>query len=284
MNFFITGASGFIGKNLINVLKKNKKNKIFSLSRSKKNYNYNNSNIWVVGSLKSNFRKYLTKTDVVIHLATEFDYGPQFKIYQTNLVESLKFFENARKYGVKKYIVAGSGFEHGNSKRKITTLSLMRPISDYQISKALFNIKVCNWAKKYKLNLTYLKIFHVYGAKEKKKRLYPQVVIAAKKNKQISISKYSNSIIRDFINVKDVVKDIIEQLEKNKGVNLVNSCSGNKKSLFEFSKLVWRNNSNKKCKVIANLPIKPNPMSNFGIRGSTNIDKIAYNFKKIKLS
>lgn len=283
MNYFVTGASGFIGNTLIRNLSKDKANKVFALTRSKKNYN-NDSNKWVIGNLKSNLSKYLIYTDAVIHLATEFDGVSQFKIYQTNLIDSLKFFENARKSGVKKYIVAGSGFENGHSKKLFSTLSHMKPLSDYQISKALFNVEICNWAKKYKLDLTYLKIFHAYGSGEKKSRLYPQLIEAAKKNKSINISKYSNKIIRDFISVEDVAKDIIQQLKINKGVNLSNSCSGKKKTLLEFSRQIWKKNSKKKIKLIANLPIKPYPMSNFATREITNIDKISYNLKKIKIA
>lgn len=283
MNYFITGASGFIGNTLIRNLLKNKNNKVFALTRFKKNYNHNNKKKkWIIGNLKSNLNKYLSITDAVIHLATEFDGVSQYKIYETNLVDSLKFFENARNSGVKKYIVAGSGFENGHSKKMFSALSYMKPLSDYQISKALFNVKICNWAKKYKLDLTYIKIYHSYGSGEKKDRLYPQLVLAAKKNKSINISKYSNKIIRDFIPVEDVAKDIIQQLENNKGVNLSNSCSGKKKTLLEFSRQIWKKNSKKKTKIVSNLPIKPYPMSNFAIREITNIDKISYNFKKIR--
>jgi nucleoside-diphosphate-sugar epimerase len=284
MVFFITGASGFIGSYLLKEILINKNNKIYALSRNKnkKLLKKNSSVEWVYGNLRDNFNKYLKKTDILIHLATKYDCNRPTKIYNTNLFDSLLLFERARKLGVKFFFAAGSGFEHGNSKKYISPLSDLKPTTDYQISKALFNVAICNWAKKHKLNLTYMKIFQVYGKREKKNRLYPQILDCSKKNKVLKISKYSRDILRDFISVEDVVKDIIYQVNNNKGVNVSNSCTGKKMSVLKFSNLIWKKFRNSKPKIKSELPGKVNPIKNFGIKKSINIDKISYTFNKLK--
>jgi len=283
MNYFITGASGFIGKALIKKLLLIEKNKIFALSRRKNNnLKLDNRNIkWIKGNLKSDVKEYLKKTDVLIHLATKFDNNPSAKIYETNLIDSLNFFGKAKQYGVKKYFVAGSGFEHGNSKENILPLSVLKPTTDYQISKAIFNIKICNWAKKNTLNLTYMKIFQAYGPGENKNRLYPQIIKSAKEDKKLNINRYAKYIIRDFIELDKIINDIIFQIHDNKGVNISNCCSGKKMSVLNFSKIKWKEFSLKKSKIITKHAIKPVPTSNFGLRKINNIDNVSYTFNKL---
>ena len=53
MRLFITGASGFLGKNFINLALR-KKIKIYALSRKKK---YSKKLIWLKGDLKKNGKK-----------------------------------------------------------------------------------------------------------------------------------------------------------------------------------------------------------------------------------
>ena len=284
MKFFITGASGFIGKSLIDEILLDKRNFVYALSQKKarKKLENNSSIKWIKGNLKSNLKKYLQKTDILVHLAAKFDNDFSNKIYETNLIDSLYLFEQARNQGVKNFIAAGSGFENGSSNNKIKPLSLFRPVGDYQSSKAIFNIKICNWAKNYKLNMTYMKIFQVYGKGENKRRLYPQIVDCAKKNRRLKINKNSKKIIRDFIKLEDVVKDILYQVRINKGVNVSNCCSGKKMSVYEFSRYIWKKFSDKKPKIMSTLNTNINPMSNFGLKKTINIDKIEYTIEKIK--
>ena len=75
MNILITGASGFIGFNLLNKLSANKKYKILALSR-KKNFNKISKNIKTLKSdlIMSNLSFNLIKVfspQILIHLASQ---------------------------------------------------------------------------------------------------------------------------------------------------------------------------------------------------------------------
>jgi len=53
-------------------------------------------------------------------------------------------------------------------------------------------------------------------------------------------------------------------------------------SVLNFSKHIWKEFSNKKIKIRSILPVKPYPISNFGLPKINNIDNISYTFKKLK--
>ena len=64
---FLTGATGFIGKNFLKKAEK-KGFKIFALSRKRK-INSNKRVTWIKGELDSNLDKYLKQSHTLIHLA-----------------------------------------------------------------------------------------------------------------------------------------------------------------------------------------------------------------------
>ena len=64
---FVTGASGFIGKNFI-IKAEAKGHKIFALSRFKRKVKSKNI-VWIKGEIDDDFNNYLRKTHTMIHFA-----------------------------------------------------------------------------------------------------------------------------------------------------------------------------------------------------------------------
>ena len=116
MNLFITGATGFIGKNLLDNKDFLKKfSKIYCLTRKKKLITKNNI-IWVKGNLKSSLKKYLKKSDCLLHLAAHSANKPYDNLencFKWNCSVSVNFIDKAYKSGVRKFMILGSYFEYG---------------------------------------------------------------------------------------------------------------------------------------------------------------------------
>ena len=70
-NILVTGASGYVGKNLINFLSNNKNFNIFAL-QNKKNYkNYKNIKFFKIDLTKKKIDEIIKdKVDVIFHLAS----------------------------------------------------------------------------------------------------------------------------------------------------------------------------------------------------------------------
>lgn len=244
MKIFVTGASGFLGKNFINLV--SNKKKIFCLSRKNKK-NYKNI-FWVKGSLKSKLYKELMGTEVIVHFASLGVLNKKItykKLYKTNVVDSLNFFKRAIKSDINKWIVIGSSSEYGAATRKVRLLSTKTkplPLSNYAKTKYIFYKKISELAKKNKISLKVLRLFPVYGEGEHLSRLLPQLNLAIKKNKTFVLKNSEEK--RDYINVKKAVLKVIKALnfKKNERNRIIIKHIATGKSIKnkEFAFKFWK--------------------------------------------
>ena len=217
---FITGAEGFVGKNL---LKQLVKSNLHIIATSKKNKKIENVT-FIKRRLSEVKVADLKNCYALFHFASfgakKFYENKNFftsfnKIFQTNVIDSINLINKAISAGIKKYIVAGSAFEYGSSGEKIKKLSInanLLPKGYYASSKACFYLYLKNLAKRQKIVINYLRFFQLYGTYEKLPRLYPTLIKSMKSKKKIVIN--NPNIIRDFINVDDAVIKTINLFRK----------------------------------------------------------------------
>jgi nucleoside-diphosphate-sugar epimerase len=214
---FVTGGSGFIGKNFIcKAVKTNYK--IFALSRKKRK---NTKNIfWVKGEINGNFKKYLKKSDIMIHFAAS-GVNQTFlnsnDLFKENVLKPYQFLINCCNYGPKKWIIIGSASEYGKAaeKKKILNVNTSElPESNYEISKLMFSKLAMELSRYNRIKCRVLRIFNVYGKGENKKRLFPSVRRAVKLKKKFTI--FSSSQIKDFIEINKVTDMITDTLNFKK--------------------------------------------------------------------
>jgi nucleoside-diphosphate-sugar epimerase len=234
MNILITGATGFIGSNLVTSLLKEKhnlylinKNKIFKFPKLKKNIIFTRSDI--------NFNKKVLKKitnfspNVLVHLA--WDGIPDYtkKNSENNYKNQKKFFKKIRNIkSIKKIIITGSCSEH-KGKEHLT-------------SKYFSNakIKIKNFVKKLFLKqeviLIWIRLFFVYGKNQNQRSLIPKIIHSLKQGSDFKI--LNPSAKQDYINVLDVVNFIILNLKYNKSYecDLGSSLAIKIKDIYSFIK------------------------------------------------
>ena len=244
---FISGASGYIGRNLLRYLSK-KDFKIFCLT-TKKRYNVKNSK-WIVGKLNGNYKKYLKESDLLIHCAAAGVYKKTNKkeLNKVNNHDSIKFLRMAYKSNCRNWIILGSSYEYGYVKNKALSAlsSKLKPVDSYGISKVNFykNLKKLNFKKNCKI--LYLRVFHVYGGDEPKTRMYPSLLKSIKYNQNFKMT--DGKEIRDFININQAVKKIYKGIKmfKKKSLFITKHVrSGKKMSIMNFAKKIWKQNNAK---------------------------------------
>lgn len=238
MNIFLTGGSGFIGKNFINFAL-NHGYKIFAVSRIKRKNKKNL--VWLKGEINKDWNE-LKNCSILVHMASAGVENQNLSIdecLRVNVFQSTKLLLNAYKAGCKKWVIIGTSSEFGDTlknKKKVGINSVKKPNNNYGLSKNIFSEIVINLAKKLKINCRYARLFQVYGEFEKKNRLFSSLK-SIKKNKDFYIKNpYS---IRDFISAKQVVKKVIEmtKFDKKPTTQVWHIASGNPISIKDFAKL-----------------------------------------------
>lgn len=246
MNIFVTGGTGFVGKNFIQKAKKN--NFIFATTRKINNVKSKNIK-WLQGDFTCNWKKELKKSDVLIHIAAAGvkENGKENKnnIYNCNVIKSLKLLLNAIKYGCKNFVIVSTSSEYGKSsfdKKKLSIKSIRKPNTHYAMSKAIFSNIVFELSKKYKCNIRLMRLFPVYGRYEPSHRLLPSLRKAALSGRNFIINNPSE--IRDFTDVDYVSEVLLKACDfknnKPKRFNIFHISQNKPLTVKKFAKKYWK--------------------------------------------
>ena len=161
-NILIIGGAGYIGRQIIHLLNKNKFNicVIDDLSATKRNYlkkNINFKKINILNETKMDKVFKIYKFDTVIHLAakcvvSESEKFPK-KYYNTNVLGTKNIIKYCKKYRVKNFIFSSSCSVFSNKVKVVRENSLKKPISYYGKTKLIAEKLIKKILKIQKLNL-----------------------------------------------------------------------------------------------------------------------------------
>ena len=244
MKIFLTGGTGFIGKEFIRQATK-EGNYIFATTRKRTKRKIKNVK-WLVGPFEKNWKE-LKNSDVLVHLAavgTYEKYASFKKCNTVNVIKASKLLYNAINANCSKLIIIGTGFEYQFYNRKQSTLEKNKTSAfvNYSLSKFKFS-KICfNVSKKLKAKCRIVKLFHVYGKGEKKSRLYPSLIKAAKNGKDFLMTNGNQR--RNFSKVENVAKGILSMINFRKNEKnfpqIWDLASDKNLSVKSFAKKIWK--------------------------------------------
>jgi len=263
----ITGSTGFVGSNILNLLlkknvyiydvlrNKNKKNK--KIRDLKKNKNYSPIFYKKFNDLERELKK--IKIDIVINCAAYYTGKNDIKnienLVQTNIIFCSVILESL-KNKIKKFINFGSMMEysHGNH---------FSPKNFYAITKYSFQ-KIEEFYKLNYKNIKFydLKLHETYGDNDVRKKIIPTIIKSYSKNKSVKI--VSKNLIMNFVHIESLVK-VIYMIIFNK-IKEGEYCLKNNK-FIKIQKLI--NTLNKKLKK----KIKVKYLSSKNISNSTKLLK-----------
>jgi len=258
----MTGATGFLGSNLLKELLKKNLN-VLVLKRSFSNTDRINSQINKIETIdldKSNIDDVFNdhKIDTILHCAT--DYGrknnDRLSIIDANLMLPLKLLELGVKHGVKQFIN--------------TDTLLDKRINYYSLSKKQFN----DWLRTYANNILCVNVAleHFYGPFDDRTKFISYLIGKVLANAP-SIDLTPGKQKRDFIFIDDVVAAFVKIIESfdlmdkeyhhyEIGTNeqieimglalLIKELAANKTTKLNFGALPYRENEQMEIKVDTN--------------------------------
>jgi len=246
-NILLTGATGFIGSNILKEIRLN--NKVFIIQRfeSKKKIK-KTKNIKIITfknyNILSNKLKKI-KVDTIIHCATHYKKEhiekDILKFIQSNILLGNIILENLKKLNAKQFINFSTTWEDFDNKEN-------NPRNLYAAYKKSFNCLIQYYKKKIpNINFIDLMIVDTFGENDKRQKLINTLrnnYIKKRTSKIISKRLYLN-----LINVEDIV-NAVKILLKNKiqpGKYILKNS--NYFNLFELIEYINKNNNNNRIKV-----------------------------------
>ena len=252
MNILITGADGFIGSHLTEMIAK-EGHSIKALSQ------YNSFNNWgwledanlnskveiISGDIRDQkFCTDITKNiDIVYHLAAliaiPYSYSSPRSYIDTNCIGTLNMCQAALDNNVKRILHTSTSEVYGTAKYvPIDEKHPLQSQSPYSASKIAADSIAMSFYNSFNLPLTIVRPFNTYGPRQSSRAIIPNVIsqIVAKE-KKITVGDISPT--RDFSYVEDTCRAFVKIAEHNNTIGkVINTGSSSEISIVDLIQLI----------------------------------------------
>lgn len=233
----LTGASGFIGKDLLeSLIEKYGGENILALTTNPlkecnfllhNNYSFNNDIF-----LKNNYGNIHTLIHAGAFTPKNSNQINLVDASQSNIVNTHKLLQSTLP-NLNKIIYLSTIDVYDNTEN-LSENSLEKPSSLYGFSKLYCEKMIENWGLQNNIDIQILRIGHVYGPGEDLyQKVIPNIINKVLNDEPIQIWGKGNEI-RSFIFVKDVVKAILKSVDLESNIGIVNLVSNNSITIEEI--------------------------------------------------
>ncbi len=234
----ITGATGFLGKNILKIFDE-KDIPYIGISKNGGG-NIQALDLTDLERTKSFFKNLSVKT--IVHAASlvdlSRDYQTAIKCVDNNLLATMNLLEACQDKTQIRFIYISSEEVYGSNPPPYKENQAPLPPSPYSISKVAAENYLRYFAKKYSLESIVLRMSTMYGPNMPSNKFFHKVIKAALSNNPIALNSGQNK--RDYLYVEDAVKAIlksadVELPEKFSIFNIGHEASS---TLTEFIKII----------------------------------------------
>ena len=244
MNILVTGGSGFIGRNIVKLLKE-EGNTVATLDIRDKN---SSADYHIMNDVRNlhTVQSACKGIDYVFHLAAvtsppEFE-NPLGEGYGVNVQGTYNVLAASAVSGVKRVILASSSSIYGSDTGTMSEDYIPSTYTNlYPLSKRI-NEMTADLFQEYSLETVSLRYFNTYGVGESSKGAYSSVIwkfIESIRNGKAPVIYGDGKQSRDFVYVKDVAAASLLAMERGKSGEAYNIGSGrstNFNTIFDIVK------------------------------------------------
>ena len=246
--FLVTGATGFIGANLVRELVKLGQHTSIIVRDKKLNWRLydiaHKIDIYECDIQNVKLHRIVKKItpDYIFHLAR---YGnlPQedeiYKMIDVNLKGIINLIDAVKRNPFKLFINAGSGDEYGIKETAMREEDLLEPVNNNGVIKSATTLYCQKEAIRNALPIINLRLFTPYGYFEGKNRLIPDVILSVLEERSVKVS--SSVHVRDFIFIEDVIDVYLHAMKmRHRYGEIYNIGSGKQHSVGEIVQMIQK--------------------------------------------
>lgn len=239
MKVMVTGATGFVGRHVVNALLVCG-HSVIAVARNLKRAQvmpWFDRVEFIQCDLHENFQSLLQTQclpDAIVHLSWPGlpNYRDFFHISK-NLPADLAFLEAAVKSGVPHLIVAGTCLEYGMQFGPLTEEMETYPSTSYGFAKDALRKALQLLQNEKTFTLQWMRLFYMYGEGQNKNSLLAQLDHAIDEGQAVFNMSAGNQL-RDYLPIKEVAENFVLSLENPQIEGVINCCNGNPISVFDL--------------------------------------------------
>ena len=232
MRVVITGANGYIGRHVVKEVL-NRGHEVIAVDLNHKDIDaratLSDVNIFLGDA---DIFEQLQRPDVCIHLAWKDGFIHNSPAHMQNLSAHFTFIKDMVSGGCKNIAVMGTMHEVGFYEGKLDADVPCNPLSQYGVAKNALRQALLLLSKQMTFNLYWLRAYYIMGDDGKNCSIFTKILEAAEDGKK-TFPFTTGQNRYDFIDVKELAKQIVSASLQTKYTGIINVCSGEPVSLGE---------------------------------------------------
>lgn len=230
MKVAVTGSTGFIGRHVVRDLAARDGIEVIASSRSASGAIGLPANVRHVGldisAPSAGDYERLGSPDVLVHLA--WSGLPNYRSphhFESELPAQYRFLRLQVEAGLPSLLVTGTCYEYGMRCGELHESLVAQPANPYAYSKDALRRQLEFLRANGNLQLTWARLFYMYGDGQAGTSLYPQLMFAIGRG-DASFKMSAGEQLRDYLPVTDVARQIVDLAIRRPNAGIVNICSG----------------------------------------------------------
>jgi dTDP-6-deoxy-L-talose 4-dehydrogenase (NAD+) len=230
MKIAVSGASGFVGRHVLQALSVEQDVRVVAMSRGAPDASWlpegmAHASIDLESPPSDAFVR-LGRPDALIHLA--WSGLPNYLSkhhFEIELPRQYAFLRQLVDDGLRTLVCAGTCFEYGMQFGALDESMPVEPTNSYGFAKDALRRELQFLAADQNFALTWARLFYMYGEGQAPNSLYSQFLAASARG-DAEFRMSGGEQLRDFLHVSDVARSLVALARKGTAAGIVNVCSG----------------------------------------------------------